>query len=177
MSLERKSHTRRNSRNNSLRTGRRSSRLLWLPFILATMAFAVVACSHLPVYSHYEHIDSEGWQREDTITFTTAVANTADYQMMLGLRTTNAYPYTSLTFVARCLTANNGIILNDTITLNITDDDGNSNGRGIMIFQHSHTLPTHALHAGDTLTVSVSHLMSRHLLPGVTDVGLTVSAN
>ena len=138
------------------------------------MALAVVACSHLPQYSHYEHLGNDGWQRDDTVVFSTVVNDGGCYRLLLGLRATNAYPYTQLMLTAHCSSAVSGVDLVDTVRLQVTDDKGNILGYGTGFFQYEHPLSEVHLSNQDTLTVCVTHVMSRFLLPGITDIGLTV---
>lgn len=143
---------------------------------MVTTVLAIAACSHLPVYSHYEHLESDGWDCRDSITFTANVSDSAVYQLNLGLRANNSFPFTQLTLVAHCYSAVSHVDRTDTITLNITDSEGNMKGKGTTVFHYDALLPDMLLFAQDTLYVTVSHVMTRHLLPGITDVGLTVES-
>ena len=142
------------------------------------MALAVAACSNLPAYSHYEHIDGD-WRRDDTITFTTAVRDSANYNLTIGLRTTSAYPYTQLTVNVdiRSTLHHQPSTINHqptTLTIDITDSEGEMQGNGTTIHQYDVPLGNVVLGSNDTLTVNVHHAMSRFSLPGITDIGLTV---
>ena len=143
---------------------------------MVTTMLAIAACSHLPVYSHYEHLDSDGWDSRDSITFTAGVSDSGVYQLVLGLRANNTFPFTQLTLVAHCHSAVSHVDRTDTITLNITDNEGNMKGKGTTFFHYDALLPNMILFDQDTLSVTVAHVMTRRLLPGVTDVGLTVEA-
>ena len=163
MSHARKSRARRSSRSSSL------GHML---FLMAAMAMAVAACSQLPAYSHYEHIDGENWRRDDTVTFQTVVRDSASYRLTLGLRATNAYPYTQLSLDVGIRSASG--TQHSPVTVNITDPDGEMKGSGTVIRHYDMPLNSLTLRSNDTLTVSVTHTMSRFSLPGITDIGLTV---
>lgn len=142
--------------------------------IVLAAALATAGCSRLPVYSHYEHVDSDGWRTADTLRFVTAVADSATYGVTLGLRVDRAYPYTQIAIATRCTDAAQRTRTADTLVVSITDDDGNFIGAGTSLFQYDVAMQPVTLPAGDTLRISVSHVMTAQTLPGVTDVGITV---
>ena len=140
------------------------------------MALAVAACGNLPTYSHYEHIDDDGWRRDDTITFTTIIHDSANYHLTLGLRATDAYPYTQLSINADIASRLSPLTSHlSPLTIDITDPEGEMQGRGTTLRQYEIPLNDVVLSSNDTLTVSICHAMSRFSLPGITDIGLTVS--
>ncbi len=140
------------------------------------LCITIASCGQRPVYSHYEHLSSDGWLRDSVLTFTTTVADSARYALTMGLRATNDYPYTQLTVTTRCQTCRSAIDRTDTVTIDITDDEGNILGKGTTIFSYDMPLTPVLLLADDTLTVTVTHAMRRPLLPGITDVGITAEA-
>ena len=161
------------ARTNLKRRSSRSSSLGKTLFLIAAMALAVAACSRLPVYSHYEHIDGESWRRDDTLTFTTTVRDSANYHLILGLRATNAYPYKQLT-VNVDMKVNEDEELSP-LTIDITDAEGEMQGSGNTIYSYDVPIGDVVLGSNDTLTVSIHHAMSKFSLPGITDIGLTVA--
>ena len=180
MTLTRANPKRRSSRSNSL------GKTL---FLIAAMALAVAACSRLPIYSHYEHIDGESWRRDDTLTFTTTVRDSANYHLILGLRATNAYPYKQL-IVNVDVKVNENDNENENqnenqneklsplpspLTIDLTDAEGDMLGSGGTIYSYDVTMGDVVLGSSDTLIVSIHHAMSKFSLPGITDIGLTVA--
>lgn len=157
------------------RMSSRSSSFGKMLFFIAATAMAVAACGRLPIYSHYEHID-DGWRRDDTLTFTTAVRDSANYHLILGLRATNAYPYTQLTvnIDVNHQSSDNVHAIPSTFTIDITDLKGEMKGAGTSICQYDMPIGDVVLSCDDTLTVRVHHAMSRFSLPGISDIGLTV---
>lgn len=172
MTLTRTNPKRRSSRSNSL------GKTL---FLIAAMALAVAACSRLPIYSHYEHIDGESWRRDDTLTFTTTVRDSANYHLILGLRATNAYPYKQLTVNVDVRVNENEnqnekfSPLPSPLTIDLTDAEGDMLGSGGTIYSYDVPMGDVVLGSSDTLTVSIHHAMSKFSLPGITDIGLTVA--
>ena len=157
------------------RTSRNNHSLSKALFLLAAMALAVASCGRLPVYSHYEHISSDGWRRDDTISFTATVCDSANYHLTLGLRATNVYPYTQLKVnvdIASHLAPR--VSYATPLIIDITNPEGKMQGRGSTIRQYTVPLGDIVLSRNDTLTLNIHHAMSRFSLPGIADVGLTV---
>lgn len=151
---------------------------------LLAVALALAGCNRQTVYSHYEPIATEGWQRNDSICFVIPnIPEDGTYAQTIGLRTDNVFPYKSLTLVIETKryeeTDNHGekvgerkeTIRRDTVNIWITDDEGNILGTGINHYQYEMGLPDITLHQGDSMHVSVYHLMRRECLPGITDLG------
>ncbi|MBQ7509469.1 MAG: gliding motility lipoprotein GldH [Prevotella sp.] len=167
----------------------------WICFL--AVALAMASCNRQTVYSHYEPIATEGWERNDSICFVMAdISEEGVYSQTVGLRADNAYPYKNLTLIV-CTEVwrreegerrktegerrrkegergkEDGEWRLDTLNFQITDDDGNILGSGMNHYQYEMTLPSITLHRGDSLRMSVSHLMRRECLPGITDLGYT----
>ncbi len=138
---------------------------------------AVASCGRMPVYTHFEHIDHAGWSRTDTLRFAVPLPASHPCRMQLNLRADSSYPYTQLLMaVSSHSVSQPHMQYADTLTLSITDAEGNHQGTGISLRQYSVLLPTHSYTAADeadTLVIAVTHAMSRHLLPGITEVGIT----
>lgn len=140
----------------------------------AAALLAVAACTPMHVYSHFEHVGIQGWDKGDTLTYTIIPQQAASCQLQLDLRITNIYPYTQLTLATSVRHSASPDVYTGTVTIDVTDDEGLTQGRGISVLQYSTKLPSvEALSATDTLTVTVAHTMSRRLLPGISDVGIT----
>ena len=175
---------------NRVKTHNNRRRHYYVLTAMVSAMLTIAACSHIPLYSHYHHLPAEGWLRNDSIVFTTIPpssvtskntvsdgdsASCISYGLTLGLRATNTFPYTQLMMAVHSHTTDYKTNRTDTITLNITDEKGNNQGVGTHLFQYDIPLPDLSLHIQDTLIVSVRHIMSRKLLPGITDIGLTVT--
>lgn len=142
---------------------------------MVAVALALTSCNRQTIYSHYEPVSIDGWERNDTLMFDVErVAEAAIYTVEAGVRVSDAYPYANLALVIRRQASPEGTLLTDTIHIVVTDADGYPLGSGINHYQHTVRLTDMKLQAGDSLHAEISHLMSDRLLPGVTDVGLTV---
>ena len=143
--------------------------------IIIAVALALTSCNRHTIYSHYESVDINGWERSDTLSF--CVNNTSDsiFSEQLGLRINGNFPFTSLSLVVeQRLLHDSHIIKSDTLNLTLTNEDGLFLGKGLNIFHYDVDLGTIVLPKADTLQVSVYHNMRRELLPGVASIGITV---
>ena len=133
------------------------------------------ACKQRPVYSHYESVSVDDWQRDDTLHFM-VVRGVEDgcYREMLGLRANLSYPFTSLSLIVRQCVRPSGASRCDTLLVPLINMDGKALGRGVSHFQYDIPLDDIVLCAGDTLNVDIRHDMKRESLSGITDVGLTI---
>ena len=154
-----------------MRTSRNS---IIMAIFLTTAALALASCGRKPVYSHFEHVDTEGWDKTDTLCFKAAVNDSGKYAVTLGLRANSTYPYTSITMSVELRTAKTRQNIASLINIGITDDDGNRQGSGLTIQQLETALPDINASKSDTITVCVAHAMSRRTLTGITDVGITI---
>ena len=64
----------------------------------------------------------------------------------------------------------------DTVTCELTDDKGKVKGNGISNYQYVFHVSDRHYHKGDSLHISVRHDMKREILPGITDVGISLRA-
>ena len=138
-------------------------------------ALAVAGCSRKVIYSHYEHVPTDGWGRTDTLHFC-VVGTQADslYSELLGLRVSSAYPFTALTMIVQQRVKGTGVQCSDTVSIQLTDEEGNRMGEGISLYLQTASLPSVKLVKGDTLCVDIRHYMEREWLTGIADIGLTL---
>lgn len=148
--------------------------IIILAMLITTAALALSSCGRRAVYSHFETISREGWDKADTMHFIVPAGNGGNHAMTLGLRANSAYPYTDVTLSVGVRTAKTGEIRTDTVSIDITDKDGNSLGTGLGVRQFSAVLSTIDTMDGDTITITITHAMERRILPGITDVGITM---
>lgn len=155
---------------------RNPSSRFFLNAICLTVALVMSSCNRKAIYSHYEHTDiSSGWGRGDVLEFMVPkVGKEGTYSEELGLRTTMDYPFTSVTLIVRLQALSSGFFRNDTVTVVLTDGEGNRLGEGITLYQNTYTLPDVQLSEQDSLRIVVQHYMKRESLPGISDVGITI---
>ena len=144
--------------------------------ILLTVALALASCNRKTIYSHYEHTPLDGWEKNDTLVFSVPpVKYDGVYREMIGLRTSSAYPFMGLTLVVEQEVWPSGLTRSDTLWCRLVDSDGNIQGEGISNFQYNFQLLNLRLNSSDSLRVTVRHNMKREILPGISDIGLTLT--
>lgn len=138
---------------------------------LAVMA-AMVSCRQRTVYDGYQSTPVAGWEKNDTLSFSVNRVDTAAvYHATLGLRTTDDYPFTSITLIVEQHTYPSDRIQKDTLNLRLTDDHGNATGKGLSFRQYTFDIGDVSLESGDSVHVRIRHDMKREILPGISDVG------
>lgn len=144
-------------------------------FLLVLSSLLFMACETETVYHHFEPTQIAGWERNDTLKFSVpAMAVDADYREKLILRVNNDYPFMGLTLIVEQTVFPGKRHLSDTLNCRIVDKSGNIRGRGIGFYEYDYSLTQLALHAGDSLQISVRHNMKREILPGIADVGIEI---
>lgn len=145
-------------------------------FTIMAVALTLASCNRPINYSHYESISTDGWLRSDQVEFDVAVTADGSYAQTLGLRTTSRYPFANLTLVVerQVFPALHHDI--DTIAINLTDQEGNTLGQGFRHLQYNIPLSSMPLQDGDSVHVSIRHLMKRECLPGITDIGFSMKS-
>lgn len=147
-------------------------------FLLLACAAAMGACTGGKVYDHYEHTLVAGWDRADSLSFSVPpVAVDGRYATALGLRISSAYPYRELALVVRQTVVEGrrkARTTVDTLHCTLFSERGIVEGRGIGTYQYTFRVSELALRQGDSIHVTVSHIMRREIMPGVTDVGIEI---
>lgn len=149
----------------------------WMILPVTLMVFLITACTQKTVYHHYQHISAEGWERQDIIDFQLAPIKTSgNYQEEIGIRMQQNFPFTSMSVLVQQTIYPSMEYHYDTLECQFMDQQGKIMGDGISYYQYAFPLKTIALKEGDSLAVSIYHIMKRETLPGITDVGLKLVA-
>ena len=144
--------------------------------ILAMVALMTTACHRGVIYSHYEHVDNDGWERNDTMHFyIPRIAETGKYRQQLMLRVNNSLPFLSLSVVVEQEIFPRRQKLRKRIECPLVEENGHVMGKGISCYQYTFDVQNVELFKGDSLHVCVMHHMKRETMPGITDVGILVS--
>ena len=142
---------------------------------MAVLAFVLAACNRRLVYDKYVNTPISGWEKNDTLSFCIPpVDSTAAYASRLWLRINDAYPFTALTLIVEQHVYPSDEVTIDTIHCQLTDRRGNAAGKGVSYHQYQFPVNTLQLHNGDSIHVRVRHDMKREILPGVSDVGMSL---
>ena len=145
--------------------------------ILAAAAGIIMlaACQKGVVYDSYASTPLAGWEKNDTLTFTVPpVDSTATYASQIGLRTPEAYPFTAITLIVEQHIYPSDSTVTDTVNCQLIDRHGNASGKGIGYHQYTFPVGELGLQKGDSIYVRIRHDMKREILPGISDVGLTL---
>ena len=139
------------------------------------MGMMLVSCDDRIVFSRYESTPVRGWERNDTLSFNIdPMQETNMYAEEVGLRINGAYPFRGLTLIVEQQTWPSGFMRSDTLSCNLIDEDGTILGEGISFYQYNFPMNNISLSKGDSLHVSIRHNMKREILPGISDIGLTL---
>ena len=156
------------------RSSKRRNRLV---LSVTLMVILLTACTQKTVYHHYQHISTEGWERQDVVDFQIAPIKTSgNYQEEIGVRMQQDFPFTSMSVLVQQTIYPSMQYHYDTLECQFMDQQGKVMGDGISYYQYRFPLKTIALKEGDSLAVSIYHIMKRETLPGITDVGLKLVA-
>ena len=144
--------------------------------LLAAMLLLVLsACNRKLVYDRYASTPISGWEKNDTLSFDIRpVSGTDTYYMWLGLRTSEDYPFTAVTLIVEQHIYPKDTIVNDTVKCQITDRHANASGSAVNFHQYRFPVNSLQLQDGDSIHIRVRHDMKREILPGISDVGISL---
>ncbi len=136
----------------------------------------LVACKRENAVCYvYRHTPVEGWEQHNVQSFRIdTVRESGVYDLRVCLRHTNSYPFQSLWLLVRQRYLHPDTMMQDTVVCLLTDKQGNQQGNGISIYQSEYPFRKIYLEKGREGIVTVSHIMRRTILPGISDVGLLV---
>jgi len=150
-------------------------RKLFLYTVLLTAA-VLTSCRGRIVFDKYDHTPIAGWEKNDTLLFDVPpLENSGYYSGELGLRINGAYPFTGLMMIVerRILPEKREVV--DTINCKLADErNGRPLGQGVSYYQYNFPLKEIRLNKGDSLHIVIRHNMRREILPGISDVGISI---
>lgn len=151
-------------------------RLFPLLAVALTQIATLQSCETDVIYDRYEHIETECWDRSDTLFYNIPpVKKTGSYAFTVGLRTDSDFPFIGLGMVVERVVKPGNIVVKDTLKCIVADNKGNITGRGTGCYQYDYGIPPVSLHRGDSLHIIVRHIMRRETLPGVKDIGIKMT--
>lgn len=146
-----------------------------IALLAATLLLVLLACNRKLVYDRYLSTPISGWEKNDTLSYDIRpVSGTDTYDMWLGLRTSETYPFTAITLIVEQHIYPKDTIVNDTVNCKITDRHGNASGTGVNFHQYRFPVTELQLQDGDSIHIRVRHDMKREILPGISDVGISL---
>jgi gliding motility-associated lipoprotein GldH len=148
-----------------------------LILILAMAGFLMMAaCDRSVVYNHYEHVDNEGWERNDTMHFyVPPIKQAGTYHQQLMLRTNNQLPFLGISVIVEQDIYPVGRKLRKRINCKLVEQNGHVIGSGISCYQYTFDVDSVQLNEGDSLHMYVMHYMKQENMQGISDVGILIS--
>lgn len=141
-------------------------------------ATALQSCNESKVYDKYDHTPLSGWEKNDTLRFDIPrLTANGMYESTLGLRITDNYPFMGLTLIVEQRLMPADTIFTDTVKCELTDRNGKTRGKGVSYYQFRFPVKKMQLSKGDSLHIRVRHDMKREMLPGISDVGISLSVD
>ena len=152
----------------------RNKHLLIILFLSVAAVFT--GCDPKKVYSHYEHIPHEGWDKTDTLFYEVPpVKEAGTYQEEIGIRTDIDFPFQSLALVVAQDIYPQGKHLQVVKNCVLYDKSGKERGDGISRFQNLIPLTDIQLNQGDSLRICITHNMRREMMSGLFDIGFILT--
>lgn len=145
-----------------------------IALVVAITGFA--SCNSGKAYDSYRSVDINGWDREDTIDFAAGHLPAGTYDISVGFRATEKYPFKELGLNIGWTTYPKNQTLRKTVKCNVFDDNGHMTGNsGISTDDFLYRVGTVTVAGSDSLVITVSHAMNQDDMPGLTAVGVQLT--
>ena len=138
--------------------------------VLLLWGMSTTSCNDPRTYDHYE---------SDTLTFNLPRQCEGSYELSLGLRASQTFPYRSVSLIVESAIINYKHkkklerMRRDTIHCEIITDKGMLAGQdGISNTEIRQHIASFQLNRNDSLHITIHHVMSRNSIPGISDIGL-----
>lgn len=156
-------------------TNRLKNRNLCLKgIILLFVASLLSACDKQTVYHSFQSLPTEGWLREDTLSFDVKVTDSLTYyKLSLEVRNRSNYPYQNLPLSICYTTADSIPSPTDTIQLILADKEGIWKGDGWGgLYQTA--VPAGSVRIGKpgTYLFKMAYTLPDERLQGINDIGI-----
>lgn len=152
-----------------------------LLYILPALFLSIfISCRQDTVYHTYLPIQTkEGWNKQDTLVFQLPCnLASGSYQLEIGLRNTNRYPYRDIWLSISQNGKDSLIYETDTLHFYLADEQGKweNGGNTGNLFQHTYFCDENfVLHPSDSTFLLLTHLMKENPLPGINDAGIRLT--
>ncbi|MCR5151739.1 MAG: gliding motility lipoprotein GldH [Prevotella sp.] len=143
--------------------------------VTISIIMSLSSCGSDTIYINYRHTPTP-WEKNDTLLYITKKMKvTGEYQEFVELRTTEEYPFSSVTLIIDQQSKPSGFHASDTLKCQIADKHGVFGGSGFAYRQFEFPLRKVKIPIGDSLKVTIRHNMRHNMLEGITDVGLRLT--
>ena len=141
--------------------------------LMLAAAAMCTSCDRHKIYSHYEHVTLEGWEKNDTLFFEVPpVKETGTYEETIGIRTDISFPFQSIALNVSQDVIPQGTHHQTTKNCVLYDASGKERGSGISHFQNEIYLTDIQLNKGDSVHICITHNMRREIMSGISDIGI-----
>lgn len=142
--------------------------------LILSVLFA--ACNDKKVYDTFHHTPLAGWEKNDSLSFDVPKLKTSGrYLSTLALRIDDEYPFMGLTLIVEQTVHPSHTKHVDTLNCALIGTNGIPKGQGIGYYQYAFGVTSMNLQKGDSLHISVRHNMKREILPGISNVGVSLT--
>ncbi len=160
-------------------TPRTSCRPLPHPAILLLLAWTLCGLAgcqrdNTTLLHQYQPVPQEGWSSQSRPSFVIDSVETAgDYTLSVELRTTTMVPFQTIYVAVEQQLENPEAAYTDTVAVTLTDTRGNLNGEGVNLYSVEAAVG-HSFHysRGQTVNITLRHLMRQEQIEGIKDVGI-----
>lgn len=142
--------------------------------LILSVLFA--ACNDKKVYDTFHHTPLAGWEKNDSLSFDVPKLKASGrYLSTLALRIDDEYPFMGLTLIVEQTVHPSHTKHVDTLNCALIGANGIPKGQGIGYYQYAFGVTSMNLQKGDSLHISVRHNMKREILPGISNVGVSLT--
>ena len=154
---------------------KRNGLVVYAIFVL--FLFSMSSCDNTRVYEEWQDMDGNVWNEDSVCSFTFNLEDSlASYNLNLGIRNTNLYPYQNLWLMTSLRGGNDGFSYQDTIQLKLASKSGEWYGqRSASIY--SYVMPLYRqlkFQSVGEYTFTIKHGMRKDALNGVSSVGFRI---
>lgn len=143
--------------------------------LLCALAVCLYACSVGDVYySDFKHLEA-GWSKDTPLCFELPDSvEEAVSELDICIRHDNYYPYRNIWIIADFV-KDRDVVESDTLNIVLADKFGNWYGSGLGKLFQLRTVVRRGFRPGDYDSVNLWHYMRCDTVPGIYDVGLSLS--
>lgn len=148
---------------------------IWLYLLLLATALSYASCDNKTVYDEYRHTSVAGWEKNDSLVFDTKpLEEDGLYEECIGLRTNSTYPFKDLCIIIEYNMLTSKQTFTDTLKCELVEANGAVIGSGVSSYQYKFKESRMYLKKGERLHICIRHNMKREILPGISDLGLSI---
>lgn len=133
-----------------------------------------VSCGGQRVYHAHASLPAAGWNKADTLTLSALIEDSlTNYNLTIGVRHGNDYPYTSLALLLTVLSPDSTCLSTDTLHQSLATEQGVWKNQGIGgCYQTIFPVRTLPVRTPGLYTFHFSHLLPGSILHGISDFSL-----